>query len=75
MRTASKIAGAAAAAAMLLVASAAFAQTTTDATTTPGVPDTGAGGDVAANVALMTLSAATALGAAVYLSRKGVFAR
>lgn len=59
----------------------AFAQTASTtgtgagSTTPPGAPNTGTGGDAAANLALLTVSAATALGAAVYLSRKGALAR
>ncbi len=52
----------------------AFAQTTTDATTTPGVPNTGMGGDAVASLALLAVSAATAIAGAVYLSRRGALA-
>jgi hypothetical protein len=47
--------------------------TTTD-TSTPGAPNTGAGGDAATAAGVLALSAAAAIGGAVYLSRKGAFA-
>jgi hypothetical protein len=52
-----------------LVAGIASAQTTTS-TTTPGVPNTGLGGDVMSNVFLLAASAAIALIGLAYLSRK-----
>jgi hypothetical protein len=60
--------------AMLLIAGPAFAQTstssTTDDLTTPGTPNTGSGGNAAANVLLLTGSAAVALGGLAMLSRR-----
>jgi hypothetical protein len=45
--------------------------TGTNATgTTPGVPNTGAGGDVATNLALLGASAVIVVGGAAYLARK-----
>ncbi len=50
-----------------MVAGIASAQTST---TTPGIPNTGLGGDMLANVLLLVASAAIALGGLAYLSRK-----
>ncbi|MDB5187961.1 MAG: hypothetical protein JWO50_481 [Candidatus Kaiserbacteria bacterium] len=57
---------------MTLGSGLAFAQTTTTDTTTaaPGVPSTGAGGDMATNIAVLGLSAVVVVGGAVYLLRK-----
>jgi hypothetical protein len=52
-----------------LVAGVASAQTTTG-TTTPGVPNTGAGGDLVLNLFVLAVTGAVALIGAVYLSRK-----
>ncbi len=38
--------------------------------TTPGVPNTGAGGDAASNLAMLGVAALVAIGGAAYLSRK-----
>ncbi|MBL8158030.1 LPXTG cell wall anchor domain-containing protein [bacterium] len=54
-----------AAAASLFVAGIASAQTTTS-TTTPGVPNTGAG-DIALNAVILGISAMIAVGGALYL--------
>lgn len=54
---------------LALAAPIAFAQTTTS-TTTPTVPDTGVGGDAIATMALLTVSAAAAIGAAFYLANR-----
>lgn len=43
--------------------------------TTPGVPNTGLGGDAAATLALLTISGLAAVGGALYLSRRGMAAR
>ncbi len=59
-----KILGSAAAGSLLL-AGVASAQTTT-ATTTPGVPNTGAG-DLVVNVMVLAVSALIAIGGALYL--------
>ncbi|MDB5237904.1 MAG: hypothetical protein JWM46_174 [Candidatus Kaiserbacteria bacterium] len=56
--------------AMLLSAGVASAQTT--ASTTPGVGNTGAGGDSAANMLLLGTSALVAIGGTAYLARKQV---
>lgn len=69
--------------AVLLGAPLAFAQTTTGSTTytttgsasttastTPGVPNTGAGGDAAQNLLLLGISAAVALAGIAYLSAR-----
>lgn len=52
-----------------LVAGIASAQTTTSSTT-PGVPNTGAGGDLFTNLLLLATAAAVALIGLAYLSRK-----
>ncbi len=76
-----KLASGAAISAMLLGGSSmAFAQTTTtttgtDTTTmtsssTPGVPNTGAGGDAATNLALLGISALALIGGGAYLARQ-----
>lgn len=54
-----------AAAATLFAAGVASAQTTTS-TTTPGVPNTGAG-DIALNAVILGISAMIAIGGALYL--------
>ncbi|HYF13104.1 MAG TPA: hypothetical protein VD928_02305 [Candidatus Paceibacterota bacterium] len=51
-----------------LVTGIASAQTTT--TTTPGVPNTGAGGDAMTNLAMLGISAAIAIIGLAYLSRR-----
>lgn len=56
----------------LLMAGAVSAQTTPEATTTPGVPDTGAGGTAATNVLLLGAAAAVALAGGAYLTRRWV---
>lgn len=56
----------------VLGASAALAQTSTTTmgtTTTPGVPNTGAGGDLLTNVLLLGISAAAVVAGIVYLVR------
>ncbi|MBP9710837.1 MAG: hypothetical protein KBD50_01045 [Candidatus Pacebacteria bacterium] len=58
--------------ASLLLAGAASAQTTTPEVTTPGVPETGAGGNTAANILLLSAAAGIALVGGTYLTRKGV---
>lgn len=68
MRSA-KIISALALVAALSSAGVVAAQTTT-ATTTPGTPETGVGGDVAGNLALLGSSALVALAGAAYISRK-----
>jgi hypothetical protein len=52
-----------------LVAGIASAQTTTGSST-PGVPNTGAGGDMLTNILLLATSAAVALIGLAYLGRK-----
>jgi hypothetical protein len=52
-----------------LAAGIASAQTTTSSTT-PGVPNTGGGGDLMANIFLLATSAAIALIGLAYLSRR-----
>ncbi|MDE2212977.1 MAG: hypothetical protein KGJ34_00340 [Patescibacteria group bacterium] len=52
---------------VLGLAATAAAQTTTYATTTPGAPNTGAGGDVAMNILLLCVSAVVVLAGASYL--------
>ncbi len=52
-----------------LVAGIASAQTTTSSTT-PGVPNTGLGGDMLANIFLLATSAAIALIGLAYLSNR-----
>jgi len=44
--------------------------TGTNGSTTPGIPNTGAGGDTAANIALLTTSGIVVLGGAAYLLRR-----
>lgn len=62
---------------ILLLAGSAAAQTGTTSTSTsggvtsPGTPNTGVGGNAAANVIALTASAAVALGGAAYLLRRG----
>jgi hypothetical protein len=61
---------------MALLAPLAFAQTATDASSTsPGVPNTGAGGDPVAVFSVLAVSAAAAIIGAVYLMRTGALAR
>ncbi len=58
---------------ILLLAGSAGAQTSTPATSTdemPGTPNTGSGGHAAANMILLTGSAAVGLGGAAYLLRR-----
>lgn len=57
--------------AALLIAGPAFAQTasTTD-DTTPGTPNTGSGGNAAANMVLLTGSALVAIGGVTMLARR-----
>jgi LPXTG-motif cell wall-anchored protein len=55
-----------AAAATLFAAGIASAQTATTSTTTPGVPNTGAG-DIALNAVILGISAMIAVGGALYL--------
>ena len=73
-----KIAGAVALTA-LLTTGVASAQTTTPTSTaptstvprtTPGVPSTGSGGDMAANIIVLATAGAVALAGGVYLSRR-----
>jgi hypothetical protein len=52
-----------------MVAGIASAQT---ATTTPGVPNTGAGGDMMINILLLAVAAAVAIIGLAYLGRKWV---
>lgn len=52
----------------LIAGGIALAQTT--ATTTPGVPSTGAGGDTVTNIAILAAAASVAIGGAWYLSRQ-----
>lgn len=54
-----------------LVAGIASAQTTATSTT-PGVPNTGLGGDMLLNIFMLAVSAAVALIGLAYLSRKWV---
>ncbi|MDB5225742.1 MAG: hypothetical protein JWL87_694 [Candidatus Adlerbacteria bacterium] len=56
---------------LALAAPLTYAQTTTDATTqaTPGVPSTGQGGEAAATIAVLGLSAAVLVGGGLYLAR------
>ena len=59
--------------ALTLAAPLALAQTTstsTGSTTAPGTPNTGAGGDMAQNLAMLAVSGAAALGAAAYLAKR-----
>jgi hypothetical protein len=56
-------------AALILAAPLAFAQTTTP-TTTPGVPDTGVGGDMMTNLIMLAIAAVVVLGAAAYLASR-----
>ncbi len=53
-----------------LVAGVASAQTTS--TTTPGVPNTGLGGDMMLNVIILAVSAVVALAGLAYFGRKWV---
>jgi len=69
-RTKKFLSRAGAAALMTLAAPLAFAQTTTS-TTTPGVPDTGVGGDAITTMAVLGVSAIAAIAAAMYLSYRG----
>jgi hypothetical protein len=52
-----------------LIAGIASAQTTTGSTT-PGVPNTGAGGDMLTNILLLAVSAAVAIIGLAYLGRR-----
>lgn len=61
--------------AMMLTAAVASAQTTTTTGTTPAVPNTGAGGDTAANVVVLAGSALAALAGATYLGRSRAASR
>ncbi len=74
MHMKSTIAKAAVAAALIAAAPLALAQTasTTDTgtSTTPGTPNTGAGGDALQNMLLLGVSSAAVLGAAAYLARR-----
>lgn len=74
MRLNTKLIVSAAAAPLLLLAGTALAQTTTDTgtlgTTTPAVPNTGAGGDLAANLTLLGTTGLAALAGGTYLARK-----
>lgn len=58
--------------AMVLAAPFALAQaaSTTGSTTSPGTPNTGAGGNAAQTLALLGVSAAAVLGAAAYLASR-----
>lgn len=67
-RTKKVLARVGALAAFALAAPVAFAQTTTS-TTTPGVPDTGVGGDMVMTIAVIVVAAAAAIGGALYLTR------
>lgn len=69
--TIGKIISGAALATVLLAGGAgiALAQTTAT-TTTPGVPNTGEGGDMAVNILLLGTSGLLAIGGSAYLSRK-----
>lgn len=57
-------------AAFLIAGATAFAQTST-ASTSIGVPTTGAGGDLTANILLLALSALLAISGTIYLMRTG----
>lgn len=58
---------------ILLTAGVVSAQT--DATSTPGVGNTGAGGNSAANMILLGTSAVVAIGGTAYLARKQIKAK
>ncbi len=62
----------AAALAFLLTAGTANAQTSTSSTTTVGTPNTGAGGNAAANLIILGSTAAIALAGLTYLSRRNL---
>ncbi|HVZ75719.1 MAG TPA: hypothetical protein VG934_00375 [Candidatus Paceibacterota bacterium] len=51
-----------------MIAGVASAQTT--ASTTPGAPDTGMGGDLATNLILLAITGAVAVAGLFYLSRR-----
>lgn len=58
---------------IMLLAGSVAAQTSTPATSTddvPGTPNTGSGGNAAANIIMLTGSLAVALGGAAYLARR-----
>ncbi len=71
MRSGKKLVGAAVIGAMLFLGGTAFAQTTTS-TTTPGVPNTGVGGDAATNLLVLGTSLAVLVVGGAYLGRKAL---